>query len=182
MSPFFVNPNHTHLMKKLLYFSALITGILCISSIVFQLNPEQKLTPENKPSDWFYMQRAYPYKTINQEAYQLASMQAWAMRQESFTSRNDDEWEFAGPLNVGGRISSVVMHPDDMETIYVGAASGGIFKTTDLGDTWEPIFDDAMTLSIGDIEIAPSNSQIIYVGTGESNGGGGSISYEGVGM
>ena len=70
----------------------------------------------------------------------------------------------------------------DAETYYVGAASGGIFKTTDGGDNWLPIFDEQEMLSIGDIEISKNNTDVIWVGTGEVNAGGGSLAYDGNGM
>ena len=57
-----------------------------------------------------------------------------------------------------------------------------IFKSENTGQTWTPIFDDAMSLSIGDMEMAPSNNEIIYVGTGEPNAGGGSLAYDGLGV
>jgi photosystem II stability/assembly factor-like uncharacterized protein len=74
------------------------------------------------------------------------------------------------------------MHPDDISTIYAGAASGGLFKSTNGGFSWVPIFDEAISLSIGDVEIAPSDPDILYVGTGESNAGGGSLAYDGYGV
>ncbi|MFO7614704.1 MAG: hypothetical protein R6W71_08715 [Bacteroidales bacterium] len=89
-----------------------------------------------------------------------------------------NDWFFRGPLNIGGRISAVAMHPENPQLIYVGAASGGIFKTVDGGGSWEPVFDDALSLSIGDIKLAPSDPSIIYVGTGEANAGGGSMTYD----
>ena len=97
-------------------------------------------------------------------------------------SRSSEDWEFAGPTNIGGRISDLEMPADDINTIYAGAASGGIFKSTDQGDSWVPIFEEAASLSIGDIALAPGNNDIIYVGTGESNAGGGSLAYDGFGV
>ena len=87
-----------------------------------------------------------------------------------------------GPLNTGGRITDIAIHPSNTDIIYAGAASGGIFKSTDQGDSWEPIFDNALSLSIGDLDIATSDPNTIYVGTGESNAGGGSLAYDGVGI
>src|SRR5205085_7437695 len=63
-----------------------------------------------------------------------------------------------------------------------GAASGGVFKSTDGGFNFIPVFDSEISLSIGDIAIAPSNPDIIYVGTGEPNGGSGSLTYQGNGI
>ncbi len=74
-----------------------------------------------------------------------------------------------GPANLGGRIHDVEAHPDDPATIWAGHASGGVFKSVNHGTTWEAVFDDQISTSIGDIAIAPSNPSIVYVGTGEQN-------------
>ena len=69
----------------------------------------------------------------------------------------------------GNRVATVSGIPGDPNTIYAGAASGGIFKTTDGGTHWAPIFDDQDALSIGWIEVAPSDPNVVWVGTGEPN-------------
>ncbi|MBI4500305.1 MAG: sialidase [Gemmatimonadetes bacterium] len=74
-------------------------------------------------------------------------------------------FRYIGP--VGNRISAVVGIPGDPLTYYVGAASGGIWKTTDGGVHWEPIFDSMPVQSIGQLAIAPSDPNVIYAGTGE---------------
>jgi photosystem II stability/assembly factor-like uncharacterized protein len=74
-----------------------------------------------------------------------------------------------GPAVMGGRIDDVAVDPRDKSVIYVGAASGGLWKTTNRGVTWDPIFDEAEVASIGDIAIAPSHPDIVWVGTGEPN-------------
>ncbi len=81
------------------------------------------------------------------------------------------EWRHIGPAVFGGRIPDVEALPDNPAVIYVAGSTGGVFKTTNNGVTWRPIFDQAgPTLSIGDMAIAPSDPLIIWVGTGESNG------------
>ncbi len=75
-------------------------------------------------------------------------------------------YRYIGP--VGNRLTSVVGIPGQPNIYYVGAASGGIFKTTDGGVHWEPIFDDQPVSSIGSLAIAPSDPNIIWAGTGEA--------------
>jgi len=78
-------------------------------------------------------------------------------------------WRAVGPVNMGGRIDDVEAVESDPAVIYVGAATGGVWKTTNNGTTWAPVFDAQPNLSIGDIAIAPSNPKVIWVGTGEAN-------------
>jgi len=78
-------------------------------------------------------------------------------------------WRSIGPANMGGRVDDIAVVESDPSTIYIGFATGGIWKTTNNGTTWIPIFDTYPVSSIGDIAIAPSNPDIIYVGTGEPN-------------
>ncbi len=75
-------------------------------------------------------------------------------------------WRFIGPS--GNRVSAVAGVPDDRFVYYAGGASGGIFKTTDAGLNWTPIFDDQPVASIGSLAVAPSDSSIVWAGTGES--------------
>lgn len=170
-------------MKKILLVPVAL--VMIISPWIFQqLETEEigDLIPEKKPNEWFHRQRAFPFEKINHEAYISALYQAQEFREKAKSSREESLWEFAGPVNTGGRLSDVEMHPSDIQTAYLGAASGGVFKSTDQGMNWEPIFDEALSLSIGDIAIAPSNPDILYVGTGEANAGGGSLAYDGVGI
>jgi len=83
----------------------------------------------------------------------------------------DLKWQFLGPTNISGRCTDIaVVSPKGKNyTIYVGTASGGLWKTDNEGTTWEPIFDQGPSTSIGDVAIAPSNQQIVWVGTGEAN-------------
>ncbi len=69
---------------------------------------------------------------------------------------------------VGNRISAVVGIAGDASTYYAGAASGGVWKTTDAGLHWEPLFDDQTVHSIGALAVAPSDPNVVWVGTGES--------------
>ncbi len=74
-----------------------------------------------------------------------------------------------GPTRQGGRISDFAVSTKDPYTFYVAAATGGLWKTTNNGTTFEPIFDHENVASIGDIAVAPSNPNIVWVGTGEAN-------------
>ncbi len=168
-------------MKKLyvLLLPAIFLGITFL--LLDSDSGKQSIKNSNSPNDWFFRQRAFPSGQIPHDVYLKALKQSQEMKKQA-ANKDEKIWEFAGPTNIGGRISDVEMYPDDLQTIFVGAASGGVFKSEDAGNTWIPIFDDALSLSIGDIAIAPSNKDVIYVGTGEANAGGGSLAYDGVGV
>lgn len=138
-----------------------------------------KKEPKALPNEWFGYQRAYPHHEIKHEYYLEALQQAAELHTQTRGNR-EYNWELAGPINIGGRITDLAIHPSNPETWYVGAASGGIYKTTDEGINWENIFTDAPVISIGDLAIDPNNEEVIYAGTGEANSS--SFSFIGNGM
>ncbi|MFZ2507851.1 MAG: hypothetical protein WAW79_05175, partial [Steroidobacteraceae bacterium] len=78
------------------------------------------------------------------------------------------EYRLIGPA-VGGRITAVAGVPGDSQVFYASAAQGGLWKSTDGGRDWKPIFDEQATQSIGSFALAPSDPNVIYVGGGEAN-------------
>ncbi len=81
------------------------------------------------------------------------------------------EWQFIGPTNISGRVTDVaVMTPRGRTyTIFAAAASGGLWKTENEGTTWEPVFEHGPSTSIGDVAVAPSDEDIVWIGLGEAN-------------
>jgi len=77
-------------------------------------------------------------------------------------------WRMIGPFRAG-RVNAVTGVPGQPETFYFGSVGGGVWKTMNAGRTWTPIFDSASAASIGAISVAPSNPNVIYVGTGEAD-------------
>ncbi|MGB2714409.1 MAG: hypothetical protein WBC51_09545 [Vicinamibacterales bacterium] len=105
-------------------------------------------------ADAEYARKAY-------DAYQ-------AMRQSS--PHRTIPWQYLGPTNISGRATDIaVADRGRSRRIYVGYATSGVWKTDDNGTTWQSIFDDYATSSIGDVAVAPSNPDIVWVGTGEAN-------------
>ncbi|HSG08296.1 MAG TPA: hypothetical protein VLA36_08060, partial [Longimicrobiales bacterium] len=78
-------------------------------------------------------------------------------------------WRSIGPVGQGGRIDDIEVDPTDVRTYFLGYATGGLWKTTNHGTTFKPVFDTYESHSIGDIAIAPSRTSVVYVGTGEAN-------------
>src|SRR3954471_5686797 len=82
------------------------------------------------------------------------------------SSYGDLRWRHIGPFR-GGRTVAAVGVPSQPNLFYIGVNNGGVWRTTDYGQTWAPIFDSQPTGSIGAIAVSPSDPQTIYVGTGE---------------
>src|SRR3954470_17776423 len=79
------------------------------------------------------------------------------------------KWRTVGPANFMGRLSDVVGIPGPSKTVFVAAAAGGVWKTTNNGVTWRPVFDDKPVTSLGMLAIAPSDTNTVWLGTGEPN-------------
>ncbi len=81
------------------------------------------------------------------------------------------EFRSIGPALMSGRVSDLAVHPNDQSTWYVAVGSGNLWKTTNSGTTWTPIFDDQGSYSIGCVTLDPSNPEVVWVGTGENVSG-----------
>src|SRR5689334_25416576 len=74
-----------------------------------------------------------------------------------------------GPALTSGRVADIAVHPTDKTIWYVGAAAGGVWKTTNAGISFTPVFDAEGSFSIGAVTIDPRNPNVVWVGTGENN-------------
>ncbi|MEN8163908.1 MAG: glycosyl hydrolase [Acidobacteriota bacterium] len=141
---------------------------------------EQRTLEINAPNQWFFQQRAFPQNRIPLKTWRQAREQALTHREAARWTA--PSWTPRGPENIGGRITDIAVDPSDDDIVYAGAAEGGVFKTTDGGLHWAPVFDDMPALSIGALAIDPSDTSVVYAGTGEVNPGGGSLAYGGAGL
>ena len=166
-------------MIRLLHLTFLCFLFSCTNSLE---TDRDKSKEDPTSNDWIFQQRVYPAGQIDPSSYDAVR----SYRKQKVSAIQDrnllSSWAFCGPTNIGGRITDVEILPSNPNTYYVAAASGGVFKSENAGTTWKAIFDNELTLAIGDIAIAPSDEDIIYVGTGEPNAGGGSIAYDGNGV
>jgi hypothetical protein len=143
----------------------------------------------------FYQQRAFPFGQIPAGALQAAVAQMQSRWPETRTGRSapllsafvsSASWSALGPAPISGtgqysgRTNSIAIDPTNSQTIYIGTATGGVWKTTSGGTSWTPLTDNECGLAMGSVVLDPVNSQIVYAGTGEANG---SIdSYQGCGV
>ena len=174
-------------MKSVLFVLTIcvVTGFLIFNFLdQTPVNPTTEISiatgnepdPDQRPYEWDYIKKTYPYYNADSDVYIRALTQAHQIKKETIANRLSKgmdavQWEFAGPTNIGGRVVDLEFDPNNPSIIYAGFSTGGVFKSFDAGNTWLPIFDEQAVLTVGDIAIDPNNSNIIYVGTGEANGG-----------
>ena len=130
------------------------------------------------PNEWFMAQRAWPGAKLDQQQRVASFEQATKFLGE--TPAIGKAWTFAGPDNVGGRITDIQSSPQKPAVIFVGTANGGVFRSSDAGTTFQPVFESQPSLSIGALAIDPSNPERIWVGTGEANSSGSTYSGTGI--
>src|SRR5258708_209146 len=137
--------------------------------------------------EWFYSQRESPLGQIPTGARINAIAAIRAMERAAGQQRlllratphavDPNNWTLIGPRPTGagssnvtaGRVNAIAIDPRDNNTVYIGAAEGGGWKTTDGGANWTPLTDDQPSIANGAIALDPTNPDIVYVGTGEEN-------------
>lgn len=128
--------------------------------------------------EWFRFQRRYPYPEIpagvRTQAIRQTRLLKERMRQSgekahgaALQNAAESRWTNIGPFNVGGRVRAIAMHPTQAGTFFIGAASGGVWKTNGNFNIWTTTFDQQSALAIGSMAFDPNNPDILYVGTGE---------------
>ena len=139
--------------------------------------------PTKVPSSHFFEQRAYPFGKVDTAAMARARhiKKQQQLANHALPSAGQ-VWLQRGPNNIQGRVTSIAVDQTNDNIAYIGAAEGGVFKTTDAGNSWTAMFDDQPSISIGAVAIDPSNPNVVYAGTGEVNPGGGSVAYGGTGL
>lgn len=128
--------------------------------------------PDVKPKlreIYFYEQRAFPFDRIPFRARvkALEETEAFMKRLPQTLLAQQPEWYPIGPYYIGGRARTVVVHPENPAIAWIGAAAGGIWKTTDYGNSWKPVFDNENAIAMGSIAIDFNNPDILLAGTGE---------------
>src|SRR5262245_16422798 len=120
------------------------------------------------PTNWFLNQRRSVDGTIPLRARAEALEQFRATESSLLVPGS---WVNVGPRNVGGRVTALAVDPGNLAHLWLGSAAGGVWTSTDSGTNWTSVFDAQTALSIGSLATHPTDSSIVYVGTGEDNGG-----------
>jgi photosystem II stability/assembly factor-like uncharacterized protein len=166
---------------------------LVIAAVIATLGPASSQTPADlltrlrslppeaqsnalRRFQYFYEQRAYPNQQIPpgamQKARQDLAKQVSPATQPAF---DQNLWTPIGPSQIStnpttsGRINTIAVDPTNTNIIYIGAATGGVWKSMDGGNTWTPLTDTQCSVAMGSIAIDPSNPLVVYAGTGEEN-------------
>lgn len=171
--------------KKGTYFSGILIFVFCLTlcfrnsykqpsrSIKVVKNGEAK---SPIPNDLWTEIRSYP-NGFNPALFLSKMEEVKLNANDNLQSRDADltlPWVLEGPGNIGGRFNVVKQSQVNSDIMYAGATNGGLFKTTDNGLNWFPIFDELAYLAIGSMAVSSINDSILYVGTGDKNFGGGS--------
>ncbi|MGH2820639.1 MAG: WD40/YVTN/BNR-like repeat-containing protein [Actinomycetota bacterium] len=135
------------------------------------------------PEDFYLFSRIRTGGAATRGAFTRAGTQAAAVgrqTQRSSPGVAGRRWNYVGPSNIGARVVDIVADPELKNTIYVASASGGVWKSTDAGRTFTRIWSNRRTQSMGALTMA--QDETLYAGTGETNPGGGSLTYGGDGI
>lgn len=175
-------PDTWHIQTDLLAMIRIFLLLSILATVVATACHQTDADPKSRamrrkfePFDQFAFQRSYPDPAFDAAGWRQnvsALRRAFAEElrlQKGAESNAATDWTLQGPGNVGGRVNTIAIHPTDHNTALAGFSAGGIFKTTDGGITWLPVFDSHLELSIGHIIYDPHNPNVLYAGTGDPN-------------
>lgn len=120
------------------------------------------------PFEDHFLQKQYPGNNFAINAYFRAMDKARAFS-KNISNRTNGSWVVQGPGNIGARANTIAVDPKNPSNMFIGFSDGGLFRTKNSGKDWDAIFDNQLSLSIGDVIIDPFDSKTIYVGTGDPN-------------
>lgn len=133
--------------------------------------------------DWFMLQRTYPFKSTPQNARRAAFEETQTRGLEATAEADNFSWRTIGPTPsrsayfdrnwgaLSGRINTIAVSPADAQLILLGGATGGIWRSTDGGQSFAPVADNQVDLAVGYIAFARSNPSLVYAAMGDARGG-----------
>ncbi|MEZ4965827.1 MAG: T9SS type A sorting domain-containing protein [Saprospiraceae bacterium] len=168
-------------VRTILLFTALIAAFLYL--LVRNLHRDEAATTppptheqneeeggkDLRPAEWFFTVREYPDFKTDVNTYVKAIRQVAQGAVQRGNPGFGAAWTVQGPGNIGARVNTIKVHPNNPDIIYIGYSHGGVWKTQDGGENWFPVFDEQPFLAISDIELDPQDPNVVYVGTGDHN-------------
>jgi len=164
--------------KKIIYFIPLLAILLFSiylvdrdTNLLNDNSSEQKVPGIYEALSYMSAVRAYPAADIKPDGYTRAF--EYSRRNLQADGKRDDQWTAIGPRNIGGRTLDMSLNQQNPNTIYAASASGGLWRSYQGGvgnEVWERIITGFPALAIGAVEVAPLDSNIIFIGTGECYG------------
>jgi photosystem II stability/assembly factor-like uncharacterized protein len=172
-------------MKRILAVVAVASSVLLTAPQALAANPHdppgtgqpgeyRPVRGPSAPSEHRFLQKTIRGQDLPRHAYDLAAAQAAQL------PSTGGAWNLLGPSNIGGRVVDLALDPTHPDTLYIATASGGLWRSTDLGATFAPAWPADLTQAMGAVAASPDGT--LYVGTGEPNPGGGSLTYTGTGV
>lgn len=170
--------------SRLGWLLAALLPTLTIAAESASENPREESWQIERRQRWFEESRGlreHPEAArLRAEAASTLKLQRLAL--DPLRSASGETWQEIGPSSmnmvdwimgrVAGRLNAITPVPGDENTVYAGSAAGGVWKTTNGGQSWTPVFDQVGTLPVGAITLDPSQPGTVWVGTGDKNGGG----------
>ena len=144
---------------------------------------EEAILEKEAPEDAYLFQKIFTGGTPSREAFAAAARDARESARRTAASSPRlarRKWSYIGPSNIGGRVVDITTDPRRENTIFVASASGGMWKSTDRGKTFRSIWSKRRTQAMG--ALAQGRDGTLWLGTGEANPGGGSLTYFGNGV
>jgi len=128
--------------------------------------PKTHASGHKKRSVWFQARSSWP---LREAPVHTLVVERNRVKRDLPTPKGAAPWKCIGPTNIGGRMTSVVCHPNNPDFIWAGSAGGGVWQSNDAGLKWRSVWRDQDSLNVGSLAIDPGNPEIIYCGTGEAN-------------
>lgn len=162
------------ILPRFYHILLLVAALGCLSSCQ---QPEsarpESLDEKAAPYDFFSQQRSYPDRDFDWKGWRktvtrVRQVETQQLRDNGCSGMTTN-WTLQGPANIAGRVNTLAVKPDDPNTVLAGFATGGIFKSTDAGVNWHPVFDDNLDLAIGSLAFSASQPNVVYAGTGDAN-------------
>ncbi len=152
---------------------SLITALFFYACEPGEEGEHEGLDEKAAPYDFFAQQRSYPDRDFDWKGWRKTLTRVRQVELQQLRNNGCEtitgQWTQQGPANIAGRVNALAVSPIDQNTVLAGFATGGIFKSSDAGVNWHPVFDDNLNLAIGSLVFSSSQPNVVYAGTGDMN-------------